>query len=84
MTNNELFAGVLLDLACLLPPKLTIVDAVVGTEGDGPFSVDPRPVGLLLASEDLLSLDIVLSEMMGIPADNNPLLVEARRRNMFL
>jgi uncharacterized protein (DUF362 family)/NAD-dependent dihydropyrimidine dehydrogenase PreA subunit len=83
MTNSALFAGVLLDLATLEPPKLTIVDAVVGMEGDGPFSGEPRPVGLLLASEDLLSLDIVLSEMMGIPADNNPLLVEARRRNMF-
>jgi len=83
MANNELFAGMLLDLASLVPPKLTIVDAVIGMEGDGPFSGDPRPVGLLLASEDLLSLDLVLSEMMGIPADNNPLMVEARRRNMF-
>jgi|WetSurMetagenome_2_1015567.scaffolds.fasta_scaffold00132_13 uncharacterized protein (DUF362 family)/Pyruvate/2-oxoacid:ferredoxin oxidoreductase delta subunit len=83
MTSNDLFAGVLLDLATLVPPKLTIVDAVIGMEGDGPFSGEPRQVGLLLASEDMLSLDIVLSEMMGIPVDNNPLLAEAKKRNMF-
>jgi uncharacterized protein (DUF362 family)/ferredoxin len=83
MTSNDLFAGVLLDLAALVPPRLTIVDAVVGMEGDGPFSGEPRQVGLLLASEDLLSLDIVLSEMMGIPVDNNPLLAEAAKRKMF-
>ena len=82
MTGKDLFGGMLLDLAALVPPALTIVDAVIGMEGDGPFSGEPRQIGLLLASEDLLAIDIVLSEIMGIPADNNPLIVEARRRSL--
>ncbi|MCX5727019.1 MAG: DUF362 domain-containing protein [Candidatus Saganbacteria bacterium] len=82
MTTAELFAGMLLDLAALVPPKLTIMDAVVGMEGEGPSNGTPRQIGLLIASPDPLSLDIVVSEIMGIPEEKNPLLVEAKKRNM--
>ena len=82
MTTRELFAGLLLDLAALVPPALTIMDAVVGMEGEGPSSGTPRRIGLLLASTDPLSLDIVAGEIMGIPEGINPLLVEAKKRNI--
>lgn len=82
MTTRELFAGMLLDLAALVPPKLTIMDAVVGMEGDGPFNGTPRHVGFLIASTDPLALDVVVSEMMGIPKQKNPLLAEAKKRNL--
>jgi len=82
MTTPELFAGMLLDLAALVPPKLTIMDAVIGMEGDGPFNGTPRHIGLLIASTDPLSLDIVVSQIMGVPFDKNPLLVEAKKRNL--
>jgi ferredoxin len=82
MTTRELFAGMLLDLAALVPPKLTIMDAVTGMEGDGPFNGTPRHIGLLIASSDPLSLDVVVSEIMGLPKEKNPLLVEAGKRNM--
>ena len=82
MTTRELFAGMLLDLAALVPPKLTIMDAVVGMEGEGPSNGTPRQVGLLIASPDPLSLDIVVSEIMGIAEEKNPLLVEAKKRDM--
>lgn len=82
MTTRELFAGMLLDLAALVPPKLTIMDAVIGMEGEGPGSGPPRQIGLLLASSDPLALDIVASEIMGIPGERNPLLVEASRRGI--
>jgi uncharacterized protein (DUF362 family)/NAD-dependent dihydropyrimidine dehydrogenase PreA subunit len=83
MTTQELFAGMLLDLLALVPPKLTIMDAVVGMEGDGPFNGTPRHIGLLIASADPLSLDIVVSAMMGIPKEKDPLLVEATKRNIY-
>jgi uncharacterized protein (DUF362 family)/Pyruvate/2-oxoacid:ferredoxin oxidoreductase delta subunit len=82
MTTRELFAGMILDLAALVPPKLTIMDAVIGMEGDGPFNGTPVQIGLLIASTDPLSLDIVASEIMGLPNEKNPLLVEAKIRNM--
>jgi Pyruvate/2-oxoacid:ferredoxin oxidoreductase delta subunit len=82
LTSRELFAGMLLDLAALAPPLLTIMDAVIGMEGEGPSGGRPRQIGLLMASDDPLALDIVASEIMGVPQERNPLLIEAKKRNM--
>jgi uncharacterized protein (DUF362 family)/NAD-dependent dihydropyrimidine dehydrogenase PreA subunit len=82
LTKRGEFAGMLFDLMALAPPKLAIMDAVIGMEGEGPGGGSPRPVGLLIASTDPLALDIVASEIMGVPQDRNPLLIEAKRRGM--
>lgn len=77
------FAGMLLDLAQYLAPRLTIMDAVLAMEGDGPGSGDPRQVGLLLGSENPLALDVVAAEIMGIDRTENPILMEAERRALM-
>jgi len=74
------FARMLLDLAACLKPGLTIMDAVVGMEGDGPGNGDPRQVGLLLGAENPLALDVVVGAMMGLAGEDNPLLVEAEKQ----
>jgi ferredoxin len=74
------FAGMLLDLARYVAPRLTIMDAVVAMEGNGPGSGDPRPVGLLLGAEDPLALDVVAGEIMGIDRKENPILMAAEQR----
>lgn len=76
------FAGMLLDLADFLSPRVSIMDAVVGMEGEGPSAGTPRQVGLLLASADPLALDVVAGEVMGIPREHNPELMEAERRGV--
>ena len=42
---------------CIIKPSLTVLDGIVGMEGNGPGSGDPIPLGLILASRDPLSLD---------------------------
>ena len=74
------FAGMLLDLAGYVSPRLTIMDAVIAMEGDGPGAGEPRPVGLLLGSKNPLALDVVAGEIMGLDRTDNPVLVEAERR----
>jgi len=76
------FANMLLDLAAFVSPRLHIMDAVVGMEGNGPHNGEPRRVGLLLGSTSALALDVVAGEIMGLPKENNPVLVEAQRRGM--
>jgi uncharacterized protein (DUF362 family)/Pyruvate/2-oxoacid:ferredoxin oxidoreductase delta subunit len=76
------FAGMLLDLAQYVSPRLTIMDAVVAMEGDGPGTGDPRQVGLLIGSEDPLALDVIAGEIMGIDRKKNPILMEAERRGL--
>ncbi len=80
LTDKSLFAQMLLDLAGCVHPRLSIMDAVVGMEGDGPGSGTPRPVGLLIGSESPLALDVVAGEIMGLDREENPLLVEAEKQ----
>ncbi len=62
----QLFAKVLVDIFSAVRPALTIIDAVVAMEGDGPSSGTPRQVGLVAASEDAVALDTVMSAVMGL------------------
>ena len=76
------FAGMLLDLARYISPRLSIMDAVLAMEGDGPGTGDPRQVGLLIGSENPLALDVVAGEIMGIDRQQNMILMEAEERNL--
>lgn len=80
--SKELFAGLMLDIAQARPVSLTITDAVVGMEGNGPNSGVPRHVGWLIASENLVALDVVAARMIGIPPNLLPIEQEATRRSI--
>jgi uncharacterized protein (DUF362 family)/Pyruvate/2-oxoacid:ferredoxin oxidoreductase delta subunit len=76
------FAQMLLDLSACVAPRLSIMDAIVGMEGDGPNSGTPRHIGLLLASTNPLALDVVAGEIIGLARARNPVLVEAEKRGL--
>ena len=80
LRDKQRFAGMLLDLADWVAPQLSIMDAVVAMEGDGPGTGDPRPLGLILAAESPLAVDVVAGEIIGLPRENHPVLVEAEKR----
>ncbi len=63
--NREAFARMLVELSALIKPRLTIMDAVIGMEGNGPGSGDPRFVGAVLAGQDPVALDVVSGLMVG-------------------
>lgn len=64
--DRDDFGGMLVDLMLACKPKLALMDAVVGMEGDGPAGGTPRHVGAVLASTDCLALDVVASSMAGL------------------
>lgn len=77
------FADMLLDLALFTASRLSIMDAVLAMEGQGPgASGTPRQVGLLLASENPVALDVVAAEIMGLPREQNPVIMAAERRSL--
>ncbi len=63
--SPERFHEMLVDIFRLRVPDLSLVDAVVGMEGNGPVSPDLRDVGLILASDNGVALDAVIATMMG-------------------
>ena len=65
-TDKAFFALMLLELCEALSPALTIVDAVVGMEGEGPGSGDPIQIGALLAGSHPQAIDTVATELVGM------------------
>lgn len=77
------FAQVLLDLIGFMAPRLCVMDGILAMEGEGPGSSGtPRPVGLLLLSDNPLALDVIAGEIMGLPREHNPLLLAAQERGL--
>ncbi|MBN1958766.1 MAG: DUF362 domain-containing protein [Desulfuromonadales bacterium] len=65
-TDKGFFALLLLDLCEHLAPALTIVDAVIAMDGDGPGSGDPVQVGALLAGTHPQAVDTVATALVGL------------------
>ena len=63
------FCDMLCDLCSLLDPALTVLDGVVGMEGDGPSAGTPRAFGLILGSTDPFALDRAAAHLLGFSLD---------------
>ena len=68
-SSREMFARLLLEIYLLKKPALNIVDAIVAMEGNGPGSGDPVKLGLLIAGENPVAVDVIAGRLAGIPAD---------------
>ncbi len=75
--DTDCFAGMLLDLYLFLRPRLTVTDAVVAMEGNGPGSGDPRRLGLVFASRDAVAMDLIITEVLGARREHSPVLKRA-------
>ena len=64
------FARLLVHIHELLAPRLHILDAVVGMEGNGPGSGVPRRLGCLVAATNGHALDTVLCRILDVDPAN--------------
>ena len=86
-TDKAFFALMLLELAERFEPALSIMDAVVGMEGNGPGNGDPVQIGALLASAHTLALDTVATAMVNLPGERvwtQRVAIETGRRGVSL
>ena len=65
LQTAERFADMLLDLVTFVKPALTVMDAVVGMDGDGPAAGQPFPIGAILAAADPVALDVAAVGLVG-------------------
>jgi uncharacterized protein (DUF362 family)/Pyruvate/2-oxoacid:ferredoxin oxidoreductase delta subunit len=82
--SREAFASMIVDLNLAAKPCYALMDGVVGMEGPGPGSGDPRPIGLVFASPNLLAMDLAASEIIGYPPLEIPVAREALNRRVWL
>lgn len=54
-------------------PALTVIDGIIALEGDGPWRYGtPKPMGLLVAGENIVEVDNVCLRVMGFPPEHAP------------
>ena len=75
-SKNEDFAELLKNIYFFLKDKIrfTLIDGIVGMEGNGPSSGDIRKMDLIAASSDTYALDSYLIEMLGADLSENYLM----------
>ncbi len=78
----EDFADMIVDLDEYFHPELSIADAVIGMEGNGPTAGTPRKMGFLLASHSPHNLDHIASRLLGFKREELPILNAAYLRGM--
>lgn len=76
------FAKFICGLFSISKTEYSIMDAIVGMEGAGPANGNPRNVGLLMASDDALALDISQAIIMGYNPLDIPILKFAVRKKL--
>lgn len=80
--DKERFGDMLIDLLEIVRPRISLVDGILGLEGDGPAGGTPRQIGLLLAGEDPLTVDLAVCGLMGLDPMRVPYLAAAQRRGL--
>ena len=60
------FSQLLVELNLTLRPRLHVLDAVVAMEGNGPRSGDPRPLRVLVMSEDPVAVDATFCRLIDL------------------
>lgn len=80
--TEELFCEeVLLDICSYVNPTLTIMDGIVGMEGEGPSAGVPRKIGAVLASPSPYAIDYVACKLINLEAKRVPTLIGAIKRD---
>lgn len=80
--THEAFANMLIDLCEWCKPRLSIADAIMTMEGNGPSGGTPRFMGAILASFNPHALDLAGAHLMNLSPDDVPTLDLAAKRGL--
>ncbi|MEA5532457.1 DUF362 domain-containing protein [Crocosphaera sp. XPORK-15E] len=73
------FGEMLVETAKAIAPDLTIIDGIIGHQGNGPSGGTPRDLGILGASADVFALDRAMVEVLQVAPDAIPTIVAQTR-----
>jgi uncharacterized protein (DUF362 family) len=77
--DRDRFGTMLVETARAIAPQLTIIDGIIGHEGNGPSGGEPRALGVLGASTDVFALDRALIEIVGAHPNDIPTVAQSQR-----
>ncbi|MEA5577029.1 DUF362 domain-containing protein [Anabaena sp. UHCC 0451] len=73
------FGEMLVETARAINPTLTILDGIIGHEGNGPSNGEPRDLGVLAASSNVFALDRAVLEILKIDPLQVPTIAASQR-----
>ena len=76
------FADMLVDINEHFRPRLSLIDAVDGMEGNGPTAGTPRHIGAVIAALTPYEADAVAARLIALDERGVPTLAAARRRGL--
>ncbi|MEG4148089.1 DUF362 domain-containing protein [Microcoleus sp. Pol12B5] len=77
--DSARFGEMLVETARAINPNLTILDGIIGHEGNGPSGGEPKFLGILAASDDVFALDRTLVEIINADPAAVPTVAAAMR-----
>lgn len=77
--DRDRFGQMLVETARAINPSLTILDGIIGHQGNGPSGGEPRDLGLLGASPDVFGLDRAVAAILQADPFSVPTLAAAER-----
>lgn len=77
------FGEMLVETALAINPDLTIMDGIIGHEGNGPSGGEPRELGVLGASDHVFALDVSIADILNIPSETVPTLVAQKNLGLL-
>ncbi len=81
--SHQTFAHMLVDICEWCKPRLSIADAVMVMEGNGPSGGIPRFMGAVIASANPHALDLAAAHLMNLRVEEAPTLRAAYERGLI-
>lgn len=73
------FGQMLVETARTISPNLTILDGIIGHEGNGPSNGEPRELGILAASSNVFALDRSVVDLLQVAPERVLTIAAARK-----
>lgn len=77
------FGEMLVETALAINPDLTIMDGIIGHEGNGPSGGEPRELGVLGASDHVFALDVSIADILNVSSEIVPTLIAQKNLGLL-
>ncbi|MGL5327824.1 MAG: DUF362 domain-containing protein [Peptostreptococcaceae bacterium] len=77
------FTDALVDICTYVNPTLTIMDGVIGMEGEGPTAGVPRKIGVILGSSSPYAIDVIACKIINLDPSKVPTIQRCKERKLI-
>lgn len=83
LPRRENFASLIVDIAEIVKPIISVIDGIWAMEGDGPSAGEPRKAGVIIVSDSPYAADVAAGRIIGVDWRDNPVIKCAAERGII-